>query len=62
MRSSSSCTQVALQTGADDCTAIGSGTEPFGDLDCDNAVTANDGVADLRMIAGVPLDFLAACQ
>ncbi|MEO8457683.1 MAG: hypothetical protein ABI559_07725 [Chloroflexota bacterium] len=45
----------------DGCAQIGSGANAFGDLDCNNSVTANDGLDDLRLVAGASLDFLAGC-
>jgi pimeloyl-ACP methyl ester carboxylesterase len=44
-----------------DCAEIGSGSPPFGDIDCDGSVSALDALADLRIVAGARLDFLAAC-
>jgi hypothetical protein len=46
---------------ADGCTAIGSGSEPFGDMDCDASVGTSDVLADLRIASGATLDFMAAC-
>lgn len=46
---------------AADCATIGSGAEPFGDMDCSNSVATSDVLANLQVVSGAPLDFLVSC-